>query len=180
MLIDVVVLAFIWIIVARGGLLFKTTVQTTVSNACISHALAPAARAASFSRAKQKQSCQLWASAPAMPVPKPFEGVLRPLAPTPKRSPGAVSGNRSLQRPSRHKRAARRLSLTRVQLVDCALQLFKLLPSFAELAFCRQPLVVGKVFGGFRDERVEIRCGFPRGCRCTSHRLRGNCRGVHR
>src|SRR5438309_11066542 len=48
MLIDVVVLAFIWIIVARGGLLFKTTVQTTVSNACISHALASAARAASF------------------------------------------------------------------------------------------------------------------------------------
>src|SRR5437667_6733227 len=38
MLIDVVVLAFIWIIVARGGLLFKTTVQTTVSNACISRA----------------------------------------------------------------------------------------------------------------------------------------------
>jgi hypothetical protein len=48
MLIDVVVLAFIWIIVARGGLLFKTTVQTTVSNARISHALASAARAASF------------------------------------------------------------------------------------------------------------------------------------
>jgi hypothetical protein len=48
MLIDVVVLAFIWIIVARGGLLFKTTVQTIVSNACISHALASAARAASF------------------------------------------------------------------------------------------------------------------------------------
>jgi hypothetical protein len=44
MLIDVVVLAFIWIIVARGGLLFKTTVQTTVSNACISHALASAAQ----------------------------------------------------------------------------------------------------------------------------------------
>ena len=62
----------------------------------------------------------------------------------------------------------------RVQLVDCALQLFKLLPSFAELAFCCQPLVVGKVFGGFRDERVEIRCGlgFPRGCRCASHQFR--------
>src|SRR6202022_245246 len=48
MLIDVVVLAFIWIIVARGGLLFKATVQTTVSNVCISHALASAARAASL------------------------------------------------------------------------------------------------------------------------------------
>src|SRR5437899_9001823 len=57
MLIDVVVLAFIWIIVARGGLLFKTTVQTTVSNACISHALASAARAASFLRAIRKQPC---------------------------------------------------------------------------------------------------------------------------
>jgi hypothetical protein len=48
MLIDVVVLAFTWIILTRGGPLFKTTVQTTVSNACISHALASAARAASF------------------------------------------------------------------------------------------------------------------------------------
>jgi hypothetical protein len=75
MVIDVVVLAFIWIILnavaasasplairtalpsspedestlfARGGPLFKTTVQTTVSNACISHAVASAARAASF------------------------------------------------------------------------------------------------------------------------------------
>ena len=48
MLIDVVVLAFMWIIVARGGLLFKTRVQTTISNTCISHALASAARAASF------------------------------------------------------------------------------------------------------------------------------------
>ena len=54
---------------------------------------------------------------------------------------------------------AARLSLTRVQLVDCALQLFKLLSSLAELAFRCQTLVVGKVFGGFRDERVEIRCG---------------------
>jgi hypothetical protein len=48
MFIDVVVRAFIWIIVARGGLLFKTRVQTTISNACISHAQASAARAASF------------------------------------------------------------------------------------------------------------------------------------
>ena len=48
MLIDVVVLSFTWIILTRGGPLFKTTVQTTVSNACISHALASAARAASF------------------------------------------------------------------------------------------------------------------------------------
>src|SRR5205807_9309392 len=57
MLIDVAVTAFSWIILTRGGPLFKTTVQdvsvqttvqTTVSNACISHALASAARAASF------------------------------------------------------------------------------------------------------------------------------------
>ncbi len=44
----ILVLAFTWIILTRGGPLFKTTVQTTVSNACISHALASAARAASF------------------------------------------------------------------------------------------------------------------------------------
>jgi hypothetical protein len=49
---------------------------------------------------------------------------------------------------------AARLSLTRVQPVEYALQLFKLLPSLAELAFRRQTLVVGKVFGGFRDECV--------------------------
>ena len=36
------------IILTRGGLLFKTGSRTTVSNACISHALASAARAASF------------------------------------------------------------------------------------------------------------------------------------
>jgi hypothetical protein len=50
--------------------------------------------------------------------------------------------------------AAARLSLTRVQPVEYALQLFKLLPSLAELAFRRQTLVFGKVFGGFRDECV--------------------------
>jgi hypothetical protein len=55
--------------------------------------------------------------------------------------------------------AAARLLLARVQFVECALQLFKLLPSLPELAFRRQALIVGKVFGGFRDERVEIRCG---------------------
>jgi hypothetical protein len=37
-----------WIIVTRGGLLFKTAVQTIVSNACLSRTLASAARAASF------------------------------------------------------------------------------------------------------------------------------------
>ena len=50
---------------------------------------------------------------------------------------------------------AARLSLTRVQFVECALQLLKLLSSFPELAFGRQALVVGKVFGGFRDQRVR-------------------------
>jgi len=44
MLIDVVVLAFTWIILTRGGPLFKTTVQTTVFKRCISHALASAAK----------------------------------------------------------------------------------------------------------------------------------------
>src|SRR5207247_5484764 len=75
-----------------------------------------------------------------------------------------------------------RLSLTRVQFVDCPLQLFKLLPRLAELAFGSEALVVGKVSGCFRDERVEIGCGLGRsgGYRCTLHRLRGDCRGVHR
>jgi hypothetical protein len=57
-----------------------------------------------------------------------------------------------------------RLFLTRVQPVEYALQLFQLLPGLAELAFRRQTLVVGKVFGDFRDECVQIlsrlgRCG---------------------
>jgi len=52
--------------------------------------------------------------------------------------------------------------LARVQLVECALQFFKLLSSLAELAFRCQALVVGKVFGRFGDERVEIRCGLGR------------------
>jgi hypothetical protein len=43
------------------------------------------------------------------------------------------------------------LFLTRVQFVECALQLFKLLSGLAELAFRGQALVVGKVFGGFRN-----------------------------
>ena len=46
--------------------------------------------------------------------------------------------------------------LTCVELVELALQLFKLLPSLAELAFGCQSLVVGEVFGGSRDERVQI------------------------
>lgn len=50
-----------------------------------------------------------------------------------------------------------RLSLTRVQLVDCALQLFKLLSGLTEFAFRSQTLVVGKVLGCFRDEGIEIR-----------------------
>ena len=67
--------------------------------------------------------------------------------------------------------AAAKSSLTLVQLVESALQLFKLLPSLSELAFSGQVLVVGKVFGGFRNERVEIRRGLgeadsdaPRAC----------------
>jgi hypothetical protein len=53
--------------------------------------------------------------------------------------------------------------LTLVEPVESALQLFKLLPSLSELAFSGQVLVVGKVFGGFRNERVEIRRGLGRG-----------------
>jgi hypothetical protein len=43
------------------------------------------------------------------------------------------------------------LSWTRFQLVECVLQLLKLLSSLAELAFGSQTLIVGKVLGGFRD-----------------------------
>lgn len=46
----------------------------------------------------------------------------------------------------------------RVQFVEYALQLFQLLPSLAEFALRRQALIVGKVFGGFGDERVQISC----------------------
>src|SRR5260370_11819850 len=69
---------------------------------------------------------------------------------------------------SQERSTAARLSLTGVHLVDGALQLFELLPRLAKLAFRRQALVVGKVFGGFCDERVQIRCGLGRG---------GGCRG---
>jgi hypothetical protein len=70
---------------------------------------------------------------------------------------------------------AARLSLTRVQFIECALQLFKLLPSLAELAFRRQALVVGKVSAGFRNERIEFsgRLG-----RRASRPLGGGCRGI--
>ena len=55
--------------------------------------------------------------------------------------------------------AAARLFLARVQFVECALQLFQLLPSLAEFTFRRQALVVGKVSGCFRNKRIEIRSG---------------------
>jgi hypothetical protein len=50
-----------------------------------------------------------------------------------------------------------------IQLLDCALQLFKFLPSLAELAFRCQALVVGKVFGSLRDERAEVRVAWDDG-----------------
>jgi hypothetical protein len=52
-----------------------------------------------------------------------------------------------------------RLSFPSVQTVECALQPFKLLSSFAKFAFRRQALVVGQVLRGFRNERIKIRCG---------------------
>jgi hypothetical protein len=65
--------------------------------------------------------------------------------------------------PQGHERGTEvELFLARVQLVECALQFFKLLSSLAELAFRCQALVVGKVFGRFGDERVEISCGLGR------------------
>ena len=78
--------------------------------------------------------------------------------------------------------SAASLSLTRIQLVECALQFFKLLSSLAELAFRCQALVVGKVFGCFGNERVEIRCGLGRcgGGQCASQRFRRHCGGSQR
>src|SRR5208337_3483921 len=72
--------------------------------------------------------------------------------------------------------------LARVQLVERTLQLFELLSGLAELAFRRKALVVGKVFGGFRDEPIEITSGLRgrNGCRCASVRLGGNGRGSRR
>src|ERR1017187_4158790 len=80
---------------------------------------------------------------------------------------------------SEERSTAASLSLACVQLVECTLQFFKLLSSLAKLAFRRQALVVGKIFGGFRDERVKIRRRLGRrlrrrrGCRRASHPLRG-------
>src|SRR6202044_835521 len=75
-----------------------------------------------------------------------------------------------------------KLSLARVQLIKCALQLFQLLSGFTELAFRGQALVFGKVFGGFRDKRAAILCGLGRrgGCRCASRGLSGDWRGAQR
>jgi len=49
---------------------------------------------------------------------------------------------------------AARLPSTRIQFVECALQLFQLLSSLAEFAFRRQALVVAQVFGSLRDKRI--------------------------
>ena len=46
-----------------------------------------------------------------------------------------------------------------VQLVERALQLLQLLPGFAQLALRREALVLGQVFGGFRNERIKVGCG---------------------
>src|SRR4030088_2869219 len=83
---------------------------------------------------------------------------------------------------SQERSTAARLFFTRVQLVERAFQFFKLLSSLAELAFRCQTLVIGKVFGGFGDELVEIRCGLRRcgGCRCASRRFRLCCSGSQR
>ena len=39
------------------------------------------------------------------------------------------------------------------------LQRFELLPCLSQLSFRSQPLIVGKVFGGFSDGWVKVRCG---------------------
>ena len=64
-----------------------------------------------------------------------------------------------------YRREAAGLSPTRVQHVDIALQLFKLLSRLAEFPFRRQALIVGEILCRFRDEGIEIRRGLGLGCR---------------
>ena len=99
----------------------------------------------------------------------PFQNPLRGTGPTGwqqprRRRPKPFLGNlASLNDLGTQERStATKLSLPRVQLIECALQLFQLLPGFTEFALRCQALVVGKVFGGFRDERVAILCGLGR------------------
>src|SRR5882757_1272295 len=77
---------------------------------------------------------------------------------------------------------AARLSLPSVQLLECALQLFKPLPRLAEFAFRSEALVVGEVFGSFHDECVEVGCGLRQsgGCQCVLRRNRSAWRGAQR
>ena len=62
----------------------------------------------------------------------------------------------------------------RIEVFECAFQLFQLLPSFAELAFRRQALVVGQIFRGFRDECVAIRGMFGCSLGTAGQRLGGS------
>ena len=43
-----------------------------------------------------------------------------------------------------------------VQFIELLFELFKLLPSFAELAFRCQSLIIGEVLSSARNERVQI------------------------
>ena len=51
-----------------------------------------------------------------------------------------------------------RMNLACCELIQRAFQLFQLLSSFTQLAFCRQALVVGQIFRSFCDEGVAV-CG---------------------
>src|SRR5258708_19653193 len=79
-------------------------------------------------------------------------------------------------------RATALLSLMSIELLECALQFFKLLSRVGELAFRGEALVVGEVFGSFRDECVEVGCGLRQsgGCRCVLRRHRSAWRGAQR
>lgn len=67
-----------------------------------------------------------------------------------------------------------------VQLLKLLLELFKLLSSFAELAFRCQPLIVSEVSGGSGNERVQIRTRVGSGCAGTSSRFNGDNCGAQR
>ena len=67
-----------------------------------------------------------------------------------------------------------------VQLLKLLLELFKLLSSFAELAFRCQPLIVSEVSGGSGNERVQIRTGVGSGCAGASSRFNADSCGAQR
>ena len=62
------------------------------------------------------------------------------------------------------------IGLTWIQLVELLFELLKFLSSFGELAFGCQSLVIGQVFRGAGNDRIQIRSWLRSGC-CASRRF---------